>query len=143
MMHNALKLALGLSLVAAGSSQAGSDITLMNADQLNWEETPEGVAFAALVGDRFKTEYMAVVRLPAGTISPPHIKSATMYGVMIKGEMTHVALDQPAGSAQRVRAGAYYKIPAGIAHVSSCVSETDCETFLYQDGAFDFLPVSQ
>lgn len=142
-MNTAMKLAFGLALGTASLAQAGSGITLLNADQLDWEVTPEGVAFAPLEGDRFKTEYMAVVRLPAGTISPPHVKSATMYGVMIKGEMTHVALDQPEGSSQLVSAGAYYKIPAGVAHISSCVSETDCETFLYQDGAFDFRPVSQ
>lgn len=142
-MNIALKLTLGLFLGAIGPVQAGSGITLLNMDQLNWDETPEGVAFAALEGDRFKTEYMAIVRLPAGTVSPPHIKSATMYGVMIKGEMIHVVLGQPTDSAQRVRAGAYYRIPAGVAHISSCVSETVCETFLYQDGAFDFLPVSQ
>lgn len=141
-MNTALYLALGLCLGASGPLLAGSDITLLNIDQLDWAETPEGVAFAQLQGDRFKTEYMAMVRLPAGTVSPPHIKSATMYGLMLKGEMTHVALDQPDEPAQVVRAGAFYKIPAGIAHISSCVSETNCETFLYQDGAFDFLPVS-
>jgi hypothetical protein len=39
--------------------------------------------------------------------------------------------------------GSFYKIPAGLAHVSKCVSQIDCITFLYQDGKFDFLPVPQ
>lgn len=110
---------------------------------LIWETTPEGVAFAALEGDRFTQPYMAMVRLPAGTVSPVHKKTAAMFGVVVAGEMTHALDEQEGQTLQRLGQGAYYKIPAGVAHVSACVSSTECITFLYQDGAFDFLPVAQ
>ena len=119
---------------------ADQSIRLIPAGFINWETTPEGVAFAALDGDRFEGAYMALVRLPAGTVSPLHVKSATMLGVMLDGQMTHAAqgaTDDP----PRVGPGGFYRIPAGLPHVSSCVSDTACVTVLYQDGAFDFLPV--
>jgi hypothetical protein len=111
--------------------------------ELNWETTPEGVAFAALEGNRFTQPYIAMVRLPAGTVSLVHKKTAAMFGVVVSGEMTHASDDQGGKTLPRLAQGAYYKIPAGVAHVSACVSSTECITFLYQDGAFDFLPVAQ
>lgn len=131
-----------LAALAAPAALA-EPVTLILDHQLNWQTTPEGVAFAALEGDRFSTAYRAMVRLPAGTVSPPHVKSANMFGVMIAGEMLHYAASVARESAVPVGPGAFYKIPAGLAHISACVSETPCVTYLYQDGAFDFLPVSQ
>jgi len=118
-------------------------ITALPAASLPWEHTPEGVAFAALDGDRFLEPYMAMVKLPAGLSSPPHVKSATMFGVIISGTMTHSAMGAAPSQSSRLTQGSYYRIPAGLPHISSCVSEVDCLTFLYQDGKFDFLPVDQ
>ena len=126
-------------LLAATPVLADPAITLIPNDTLQWETTPEGVAFAALSGDRWSESYFAMVRLPAGTVSPPQIKSTTMFGVMIEGEMTHTALD--ADTSVTVGPGGYYEVPANLPHISACVSETPCVTMLYQDGAFDFIPV--
>lgn len=120
---------------------AADEIKLMDEGDYQWETTPEGVAFAALKGDRFTETYQALVKLPAGTVSPPHVKSATMHGVMLQGEMIHFPSDANADDARRMGPGSYYAIPSGLAHVSACVSETPCIAYLYQDGAFDFLPV--
>ena len=82
-----------------------------------------------------------MVRLPAGTTSPAHTKSATMFGLMLEGEMTHATPDVT--HPVTIGPGAYYEIPANLPHISACVSTTPCVTLLYQDGAFDFLPVAQ
>lgn len=111
--------------------------------KMAFETTPEGVGFAPLVGDRFKESYMAMVRLPAGLVSPPHTKSATMYGVLISGEMVHHRIDTDPASHVLLPAGSFYKIPANIPHISRCVSKIECVTFLYQDGKFDFKPVAK
>ncbi len=137
-----MKLLTALLLSVATQSFADTDIMLVNSELLEWDKTPEGVEFAALDGNRFEASYMAMVRLPAGTISPPHVKSANMFGVMIAGSMTHTAVDSPIPGAEIGPVG-FYKVPAELPHISSCVSETPCVTFLYQDGAFDFQPVSQ
>jgi len=86
---------------------------------------------------------MAMVRLPAGLVSPPHIKSADMFGVILSGVMVHSPVGADPDDDVVLPEGSFYRIPADVPHVSSCVSETECVSFLYQDGQFDFLPVSQ
>lgn len=129
------------TLTAPATAQ--NPIQNIPADSLAWDETPEGVAFAALHGDRFVEPYMAMVRLPAGLVSPPHTKTADMFGVVISGAMVHSPMGADPGDDVVLPEGSFYRIPANVPHVSSCVSQTECVTFLYQDGQFDFLPIAQ
>jgi len=131
----------GLTLSAMAAEPPA--ITLIPTPSLDWAETPEGVAFAALEGDRFSGPYRAMVRLPAGVASPLHVKSANMFGVMIQGEMIHIVEGQDADTAIRVGAGSFYRVSKGLPHISACVSDVPCIAYLYQDGAFDFMPVTQ
>ena len=136
------KLLLAALVMFLTPMHASADqIRLLNTADFAWETTQEGVAFASLQGNRFAESYQALVKLPAGTVSPPHVKSANMYGVMLQGEMIHYAADNSPESARKMGSGSYYSIPKGMAHISACVSETPCIAYLYQDGAFDFLPV--
>ena len=141
-MKHFLAAPLIVALMAPIPASA-DQITLLASDDFDWQTTPEGVAFAPLQGDQFTEAYQALVRLPAGTISPPHVKSANMYGVMLQGEMTHYVNGADPAAAQRMGPGSYYSIPSGMAHVSACVSDVPCVAYLYQDGAFDFVPVQQ
>ncbi|MGI9436537.1 MAG: DUF4437 domain-containing protein [Geminicoccaceae bacterium] len=136
----ALLLATLATPVLAGSQEP---VTNLPADDLAWDKTEEGVAFAPLVGDRFAESYMAMVRLPAGLVSPPHVKTANMFGVVVSGTISHSAVEADPSHETLLPEGSFYKVPAGLAHISKCVSETDCVTFLYQDGKFDFLPITQ
>ncbi len=139
-----MKLLLSASIIAtllAPVSASAEQITLLASSDFAWETTPEGVAFVALQGDRFAGSYQALVKLPAGTVSPPHVKSANMYGVMLQGEMIHHASGGNPETARKIGPGSFYSISSGMAHVSACVSDVPCVAYLYQDGAFDFLPV--
>jgi quercetin dioxygenase-like cupin family protein len=135
--------ALFLATLFAATPSLAEQITLIDASKFAWESTPEGVAFAPLQGDRLEESYQAMVRLPAGIISPPHVKSANMFGIMLQGEMIHYANGEDPEVAQIIGAGSFYKIPKGLAHVSACVSSTPCVAYLYQDDAFDFVRVQQ
>lgn len=128
------------AFMTAPATAADSAFLNFPPSQLDWQTTPEGVAFAALVGDRFEEPYMAMVRLPAGLVSPAHTKSANMFGVVVAGTMTHHAVGAEPGTA--LPPGSFYKIPGNVPHISQCVSQVDCVTFLHQDGKFDFLPVA-
>ena len=66
-----------------------------------------------------------------------------MFGVVVSGTFVHVSAEAGPGDEVLLPAGSFYKIPANVPHISKCVSDTDCVTFLYQDGKFDFLPISQ
>ncbi len=141
-MKHIMKAATAATILMTASTSA-EPITLIGSNDFQWETTPEGVAFAALQGDRFAEPYQALVKLPGGTISPPHIKSANMYGVMLQGKMIHYVSDEDPDTARRMGPGSFYSIPRGTAHVSACVSDAPCIAYLHQDGAFDFLPVQQ
>lgn len=143
------RIVLIVSVVSASTlasiALANGEAEIVNAPaaQLDWATTEEGVGFAPLVGDRFVEPYMAMVRLPAGLVSPSHVKTSNMFGVVVSGTMTHFAVGAEPATEVRLTMGSFYKIPAGLAHISKCISETDCITFLYQDGKFDFLPADQ
>jgi len=138
-----LLLAAMMVLILVPTHASADQIKLLDTADFAWETTPEGVAFASLQGDRFAEAYQALVKLPGGTVSPPHVKSANMYGVMLQGEMIHYEADESPDAARKMGTGSYYSIPKGMAHISACVSEMPCIAYLYQDGAFDFLPVQQ
>jgi len=143
-MKRIVRIVLAGGLVALAATVPGAaEEPILNrpADSLDWQTTAEGVAFAALSGDRFSEAYMAMVRLPAGLVSPPHTKSSNMFGVVVSGTLIHQSHGQDNTPETRLPAGSFYKIPAHMPHVSKCVSATECVTFLYQDGSFDFLPV--
>lgn len=135
-------LAAAAALLLTTTVQASENIISKPLSELEWKTSKEGVGFASLEGNRFNEAYMAMVKLPAGLISPTHKKTANMYGLVVSGTIVNVAVGASPDSEIKLPAGSYYKIPASLAHVSKCVSNVDCVTFLYQDGKFDFLPVT-
>jgi len=138
-----LLLTFTIALTSLAPQANAEPIRLLGSGDFEWRTTPEGVAFAALQGDRFSEAYQALVRLPAGTVSPSHVKTANMFGVMLEGEMIHYTSGENPDAARRMGPGSFYSIAAGTAHISACVSKVPCIAYLYQDGAFDFLPATQ
>lgn len=138
-----LIVSLATTLGVQELSAEESSIINMPSDSMVWETSKEGVGFAPLIGERFNEAYMAMVKLPAGLVSPAHVKSSNMFGVVLSGTITHVAVNAEPSLEVPLSKGAFYRVPAGIGHVSKCISKIDCVTFLYQDGKFDFVPVSQ
>ncbi|MEE9333933.1 MAG: cupin domain-containing protein [Granulosicoccaceae bacterium] len=146
MKINGLLAALVLPLMTLGVTSLNADqeaITNLPTASLSWNMTEEGVGFAPLIGKRFEEAYMAMVKLPAGLVSPAHVKSSNMFGVVVSGTMTHLAVGGDPSLEIPLTQGAFYKIPAGMPHISKCISDVYCVTFLYQDGPFDFVPVEQ
>ena len=138
-----MRLVFVLPFLLLPASALADTITAQPATEMEWAATPEGVRFAPLIGDRFAEAYMAMVDLPGRLVSPPHTKSSDMFGVMVAGTMTHVPMGEDPATGTPLGVGAFYHIPANVPHISSCVSAEPCIAFLYQDGAFDFLPVSE
>lgn len=136
-------LTVAVLMPSASALADASDIISLPFTDLAWETSEQGVGFAQLRGDRFSGPYMAMVRLPAGLVSPAHVKSANMFGLVISGTIVNQAIEDTPVNDTALHAGSYYSIPAGLPHISKCVSSVDCVTYLYQDGKFDFLPVQQ
>ena len=76
-------------------------------------------------------------------VSPPHIHSHSYHGVVLAGEMVNPFLEESIGNAPRLAPGDYWFVPAGVKHVTACVSATPCLFYFHSEGNFDFLPVEQ
>ena len=122
-----LAVFVGLSAATTAYAQDDDAIDLVAASDLKWETTQEGVAFATLDGNRFKESYQAMVRLPAGLVSPVHIKSADMYGLIVSGEMVHLAQADIGGSETILKAEA-----AGAPAEAAAVGARAAESLLSQ-----------
>ncbi len=140
-IKNKLKFTALILMVLNTASVLAVNTSIVNlpSQNLDWETTPEGVAFAALRGDRFKESYMAMVKLPAGITSPVHAKTSNMFGVVLEGTFSHISEGDDPSNAVLLPKGSYYMIPANLPHISKCVSKVQCVSFLYQDGKFDFI----
>ncbi len=141
MKHLFMTSLIAVLLTPMGAS--AEQITLLDANDFAWETTPEGVAFAALQGIGSLNPIKPWSNCLPELSDPPHVKSANMCGVMLQGEMIHYASGENPETARKIGPGSFYSISSGTAHVSACVSEVPCVAYLYQDGAFDFLPVQQ
>ncbi len=141
-LHAIILISLSTVIFPAfATTEKGASIINITKQNHIWEKTPEGAAFANLNGDRFKESYMAMVKLPAGIVSPMHIKTSNMFGIVMSGTFSHIAEGAEPSTEVLLPPGSYYMIPAGLPHISKCVSKTECVSFLYQDGKFDFIPV--
>ena len=60
------------SIAMLGGHPASAEpITVLDANDLAWETTREGVAFAALQGNRFEEAYQAMVHVGPPRTTPP------------------------------------------------------------------------
>jgi hypothetical protein len=76
-------------------------------------------------------------RFPHGFISPPHTHTADYYAVVIKG----VGSNHPPGvDPVPLPAGSYWFQKGEEAHVTQCLSQTDCLFFVVQQSKFDTFP---
>ena len=82
----------------------------------------------------------AMVKLPGGVSSPMHFHSVDMHGIVISGTFSHIAEGADPSTEVNLPTGSYYLLPANLPHISRCVSDVECVTFIYQDGKFDFVP---
>ena len=90
-------------------------------------------------GDLTKGKHGTFIRMPAGFVSPEHDHTQDYFGVVIQG----VGVNGPAGSADvALPTGSYWFQTGEENHVTKCISDEDCLFFLYQPGAFDYVPAN-
>jgi hypothetical protein len=76
------------------------------------------------------------VKMPAGFSSAIHTHTEDYYAVVIKGVGTnHVPGDKDVA----LPVGSYWFQKGEEAHVTKCLSKTDCLFFLVQPGKFDYV----
>jgi hypothetical protein len=88
-------------------------------------------------GDMQHGRHGTFLRMPHGFVSPAHSHTEDYYAVVIEG----VGSNHPPGAKPvPLPVGSYWFQKGEEAHVTQCLSETDCLFFLVQPGKFDFVP---
>jgi len=89
-------------------------------------------------GDLQHGHHGTFIHMPAGFISPIHTHTEDYFAVVVKG----VGANQlPGGKIIPLPAGSYWFQKGEEAHVTQCLSKTDCLFFIVQPGKFDYVPV--
>jgi beta-alanine degradation protein BauB len=140
-------LSLAVATLAAGTLSAevmheGPSVSIP-ADQVTFGAT--GIATDAgellagpVFGDLAHGKHGTFIRMPAGFVSPEHTHTEDYLAVVLRGTGANGlpgAVDLPLPS------GSYWFQRGEEAHVTKCLSTEECLFFLYQPGAFDYLPV--
>ena len=88
-------------------------------------------------GDLQHSHHGTFIRMPHGFVSPVHTHTQDYYAVVIQG----VGANDPVGATPKpLPAGSYWFQRGEEAHVTRCLSDTDCLFFIVQPGAFDYVP---
>lgn len=88
-------------------------------------------------GDLSSGKHGTFIRMPAGFVSDPHIHTEDYFAVVIEG----VGANGPVtGADVALPVGSYWFQRGEEAHVTKCLSDTDCLFFIVQPGKFDYLP---
>lgn len=87
-------------------------------------------------GDFQNGRHGTFVRMPAGFKSPVHTHTEDYFAVVVEG----VGSNHPVGGeAEPLPTGSYWFQRGEEAHVTECLSETDCLFFIVQPGKFDYV----
>jgi beta-alanine degradation protein BauB len=99
---------------------------------------PGGVQMATLWGDPARGPFGALLRVPAGFVSPMHRHSNDERVVVLGGASVHWTRGGSRETAPRMTTGDALLMPAGVDHVSAAADDEDCLEFITMAGRFDF-----
>ncbi|MBB5058173.1 hypothetical protein HDF16_002887 [Granulicella aggregans] len=111
------------------------------ANEINFVQTGVKTAKGELeagpaYGDFQNGRHGTFVRMPAGFKSRVHSHTEDYFAAVVEG----IGSNHPAGGeAVPLPAGSYWFQRGEEAHVTECLSETDCLFFLVQPGKFDYV----
>ncbi len=101
-------------------------------------KTEVGELFAGpAYGDLQHGHHGTFIRMPAGFVSPVHTHTEDYYAVVVKGVGAN---DAPGAKPTALTRGSYWFQRGEEAHITRCLSKTDCLFFIVQPGKFDYLP---
>ena len=108
-------------------------------DQLVWVEIAPFVQMADVTGNMGTGAHGTIGKFTPNSDSPPHTHTGAYHGVVISGVMTNPFGDEK--NPPKLTPGSYWYVPAGVEHVTSCLSDEPCIFYFYSDEKFDFIPI--
>ena len=133
--------------ISAGDTQAGGTLE-MSATEISAElAKPEAEVspFARMFtvwGDRGVGAHGTMGEFIPFGASPEHTHSISYHGMVLSGVMVNPFADESIEDARQLHPGDYWFVPAGVRHVTACVSAEPCRFYFHAEGAFDFAPTA-
>ena len=133
-----LALLASVSATAVRADTSGTSRTAV-AD-IKWLDTGFGPQAAPVSGDFTKGKHISLIKFKAGLKTPLHTHSHDYVGIVVSGKAKHYEPGKPETETV-LGPGSFWAIKGTVPHISECLAGEDCIFALYQDDAFDFLPV--
>ena len=133
----------GQAKTTKASKAPANQPVFMPAGDLKWTDLDPkgapGVQVADLWGDHAKGAFGALLKLPAGFVTPLHTHTYAMKVVFVSGTY----IQAPEGKPEvRLGPGSYMMQPGGnYRHTTSCDKDSECVFFVESNGKFDLKPV--
>jgi len=135
-----MTIALLVNATVSFSGSKTMGITLQGSE-INFEQIAPFVKMGAAWGDRAAGKHGTFGEFPGEASSPAHSHSGDYHGVVISGVMINPFEGEK--NPTKMGPGSYWYVPAGMEHVTACISKQPCRFYFHADNAFDFSPTKQ
>jgi len=136
------KTVIAAVLATAGSvfaNIAAADSVSVPNEKLNYVKTGIGPLWAAPVfGDIFGGKHGTLIKMPKKFTSPVHTHSEDYHAVVVTGIISN---GLPGAADVPLATGSHWFQKGDEAHVTKCLSSTECVFFITQQDKFDFFVV--
>jgi uncharacterized protein DUF4437 len=121
----------------AQTSSSNTPITALKYGPTGVSDGVHGELTAApAYGDLAHGPHGTFVKMPAGFVSKVHTHTEDYWGVVIEGV---AANGKPGSTDVPLPVGSYWFQKGGEAHVTKCLSPSECIFFISQNGKFDYV----
>jgi anti-sigma factor ChrR (cupin superfamily) len=140
----ALSFVFAAAVLAQGAQGAPTAPVFMPSGDMKWTDLDPtgapGVKIADLWGDHTKGAFGALVKFPAGFMTPVHTHTNPFKIVIVSGTF----LQTPEGKSEvKLGPGSYLLQPGGnYRHMTGCDKGSDCVFFTQAEGKFDLIPAA-
>jgi quercetin dioxygenase-like cupin family protein len=131
--------AMGAVATLVRARRKGREAVHISANEAEFSEVVPGVSKCILWGDTEKGPYGTFTRFGPGHHNPLHKHSSDLRIVVLEGAY----ISRTDEGEQRVSAGEYFYVPAGMPHVSEGDAEEGCLFYEESQGGFDLVPLEE
>lgn len=108
-------------------------------EEITWQEIVPGVDFGSVYGDFSKEAHGKLARFAPGIASPPHAHTHAYWAVVIQGTVTNPFKGEE--DPPEMGPGDSWHVPAGVEHITACVSEEPCLAYAHMNDLWDITVV--
>lgn len=111
-------------LIATANADQDKSERAITSSEIIYEQIAPFVKMGGAWGNRAEGAHGTFGEFPGGASSPAHTHSSAYHGVVISGVMANPFNHEP--DPAKMGPGGYWYVPAGVEHVTACLSEEPC-----------------